>query len=113
MAEKINEKPIDFSLYKTASIVDLILFSIHSINLKKEKCTFGRLQKECFELFPKMFAFSEYPDWPDSRKLDRPLRTLRSQKLIKGTPKTVFTLTKKGKKRALEIREKLKQGKLL
>ncbi len=113
MARENNKKPIDSSLYKTASITDLILFGIHSVNFKKEKCTFERLQKECFELFPKVFSFSEHSNWPDSRKLDRPLRTLRNKNLVEGNPKTTFSLTKKGKKRALETREKLKQGKLL
>lgn len=99
-------------LYKNKSVNDLILFGIYSVITKKEKCTFERLSKECFALFPKAFSFPEYKKWPDSRKLDRPLRTLRKRKLITGNPKTSFSLTKLGKKSAEEIAKTFKQRKL-
>ena len=90
----------------------LILFSIYSVTSNREKCDFERLIKECFTLFPENFSFSKYPDWPDSRKLDRPLRTLRQRKLIKGDPKTFFTLTKTGQKIAIETAKNFRQRKL-
>ena len=99
-------------MYKKKSINDLILFSIHSIIEKKEKCVFERIMKECFTLFPKTFSFFQYPKWPDSRKLDRTLRTLRRKKLIKGSPKTIFSLTKTGKDTAKEIAKTFGQRKL-
>ena len=83
-------KIFDEELYKKAHIINLILFGINSVIENKEKCTFERLIKECFILFPQTFSFSQYPEWPDSRKLDRPLRTLRKRKLITGDPKTSF-----------------------
>ncbi len=95
------------------SVNDLILFCIHSVNFGGEKCSFERLVKECFTFFPKTLAFARYPIWPDSRKLDRPLRALRDEKLIIGDPKTIFMLTEKGQKKALAIAKSLKQGKLL
>jgi len=49
---------------------------------------------------------------PDSRKIDRPLRTLRKRRLIKGDPKTFFTLTKTGQKIAEEIATTFRQRKL-
>jgi len=110
MAKKI--KAFDEALYKKVRIVDLILFSIYSVMENKEKCTFERLTKECFTLFPKAFDFSSHPKWPDSRKLDRPLRTIRKMKLISGNPKTSFSLTKNGKKRAEEISKVFRQRKL-
>ena len=94
------------------SIFDLILFSIFSLTSNREKCDFERLIKECFTLFPETFSFSKYPQWPDSRKLDRPLRTLRQRKLIKGDPKTFFSLTKAGQKIAIEIAKTFRQRKL-
>jgi len=94
------------------SIFDLILFSIFSLTSNREKCDFERLIKECFTLFPETFSFSKYPQWPDSRKLDRPLRTLRQRKLIKGDPKTSFSLTKTGQKMAIEITKTFRQRKL-
>jgi len=99
-------------LYKGKSVNDLILFAIHSINNKRQKCTFEKLIKECFTLFPRAFSFSKYKKWPDSRKLDRPLRALRNKKMITGDPKTYFSLTKNGEKSAEEIVRTLKQTKL-
>jgi hypothetical protein len=95
------------------SVNDLILFCVHFIILNNEKCTFERLVKECFTLFPDTLKFERYPIWPDSRKLDRPLRFLRKERLIIGDPKSYFILTKQGEKRALEMSKVLKQGKLL
>lgn len=95
------------------SVNDLILFCIHSVVLDNEKCSFERLVKECFTLFPDTLKFERYPIWPDSRKLDRPLRFLRDAKLIIGGPKSYFILTKQGEKKAAEIEKILRQGKLL
>lgn len=92
---------------------DLILFSIHSVILNNEQCSFDRLVKECFILFPDAVKFLRYPIWPDSRKLDRPLRALRKEKLIIGDPKSYFKLTDGGVKRAVQIDKVLRQGKLL
>ncbi|MFC1663572.1 hypothetical protein ACFL0A_00350 [Patescibacteria group bacterium] len=106
------KKTFDEGLYKRIRINDLILFSIFSVVEKKEKCTFERLIKECFVLFPKIFSFFEHPKWPDSRKLDRPLRDLRSKRLITGEPKTFFSLTKTGKNLAEETLKIFRQKKL-
>lgn len=94
------------------SINDLIIFALFSATTKKEKCSFEELIKECFNLFPKAFSFSKFPKWPDARKLDRPLRALRKKKLINGSPKTYFYLTKTGKKIAEEMMETLRQRRL-
>ncbi len=99
--------------YKKTSVNDFILFAIYSVLLNKEICTFERLIKECFTLFPKTFGFSNYPQWPDARKLDRPLRFLRNRKLIGGDPASFFYLTKKGKEISESLAKALKQGRLL
>ena len=109
----VKKKKSELFTYKKTSINDLILFGINSVTLDRRECTFERLIKECFDLFPKVFGFSEYPQWPDSRKLDRPLRTLRKRKLIIGDPTVAFSLTKQGRKRVAEITKILRQGKLL
>lgn len=100
-------------IYKNSPIHDLIIFAIYSIVNKGQKCTFEKLVKKCFDLFPKAFSFSRNSKWPDSRKLDRPIRTLRKRKLITGDPKGYFSLTKQGKKQALEIAKVFHQRKLL
>jgi hypothetical protein len=58
-------------------------------------------------LFPKAFGFSRYPEWPDSLKFDRPLRTLRGRNWIVGGAKTMFSLTKFGEAVAEETENTL------
>jgi len=106
------KKSFDKELYKNLGINELILLGIYSIVNNGEKCTFERLVKESFNLFPEAFCFSKYPQWPDSRKLGRSLRTLRQRKLIKGDPKTLFSLTKTGQKIAIETAKTFRQRKL-
>jgi len=108
----MRKKSFDEDLYKGMGINNLILFCIFSIAEKKEKCTFERLMQECFSLFNKVFSFQNFPKWPDSRKLDRPLRSLRKRKLILGDPRNLFSLTKFGKKTAEEISKTFSQKKL-
>ena len=88
----------------------MIVFSIYSVKNKGEECTFERLVKECFILFPEVFSFKRYPEWPDSLKFDRPLRSLRAEGLIVGSSRTEFTLTKYGEKIAKDTKTAL-QGK--
>jgi hypothetical protein len=107
MLQKQTEKYLNFS------VNDLILFCIHSVVLNNEQCSFERLIKECFTLFPETLKFPRYPIWPDARKLDRPLRALRKEKLIIGDPKNYFMLTKTGEQKANEVAKILRQGKLL
>ncbi|XOB46302.1 MAG: hypothetical protein ACKKMV_02530 [Candidatus Nealsonbacteria bacterium] len=104
---------LEEELYKKVSINDLILFGILSIADSNKKCSFEILVHKCFTLFPRVFFLSKYPKWPDTRKLDRPLRALRNGKMITGNPKTFFILTKKGRKRALEVANVFRQKKLL
>lgn len=107
-----KKKSFDEEVYSKMGINQLILFCIYSVNSKQEKCTFERLIEECFTFFPKAFSFSSYSNWPDSRKLDRPLRTLRKRKLVKGDPKTFFTLTSQGNKKAKDLARFFSQKRL-
>jgi len=91
------------------SLNDLIIFSIYSL---QRECPLEELVKECFSLFPENFSFSKIKKWPDSRKLDRPLRSLRAKKIITGDPRTFFSLTKTGKKMAEDISKTFRQRKL-
>lgn len=113
MKKAKKAKAFDERLYKNVSFNDLILFGIYSVIQNKEKCTFERLVRECFALFPRAFSFPRYSRWPDSRKFDRPLRTLRERGLIIGSPRTSFSFTESGEKIAEETVKALKQGKLL
>ena len=94
---------------KKKSLNDLIIFCLYSL---EKKCSFEELVKKCFSLFPEFLSFPKIKQWPDSRKLDRPLRGFRKKKLIIGSPKTFFSLTKLGKKRAEEIAKSFGQIKL-
>ncbi|MBU0546571.1 MAG: hypothetical protein ABH876_00415 [Patescibacteria group bacterium] len=108
MKEAFNEQ-----LYKKIPINNLILFGIHLVLNKEKECRFEELTKKCFALFPKIFSLHNNPNWPDTRKLDRPLRMLRNKKLIIGNPQDSFSLTSSGKKIALEIANTLTQKRLL
>jgi len=107
-----KKKVFDEEVYRKLGVNNLILFSIYSLISKKKKCTFEELMKECFTLFPKVFSFSRFSQWPDARKLDRPLRFLRKRKLIEGDPKTSFSLTKLGENSVKDVVRFLTQKKL-
>ena len=76
----MEKASIEEGLYKRVSINNLILFGIYSVIDTKKKCSFGILTQKCFNLFPQIFFLSQCSKWPDTRKLDRPLRTLRRKK---------------------------------
>ncbi|MBA7682421.1 hypothetical protein ES703_90771 [subsurface metagenome] len=84
--------------YQSIQVQRLIVFSMYSIIKNSEECTFERLVKECFTLFPRKFGFYRYPEWPDSLRLDRQLRTLRTKGWIIGGAETIFSLTRFGEK---------------
>lgn len=84
------------------TLSDLILYSIYRIEKQGNECTFERLVFETFTLFPRKFSFYTY-NLPDSLKLDRQLRTLRKEKLVKGNNTFGFTLTNIGLKQASQI----------
>jgi len=114
MARKAKQKSLKkVYLDENAKIGDLILFSMFSLEKDGKKCAFENIMKKCFELFPVTFRFSRKFTWPDSRKIDRPLRSLREQDLIKGNPKNSFSLTKKGKATIQETIKRARQTKLL
>jgi hypothetical protein len=80
----MDKKTYEKKIYEQLNISDLILFSIYLIKKNREVCTFERLVAECFNNFPKVFCFRRYPNWPDSGKLDRPIRTFRERGLVIG-----------------------------
>jgi len=99
--------PFDEKVYERIAIGKQIVFAIYSVNRNGEECSFERLVKECFTLFPKTFGFYRYPEWPDSLRLDRALRTLREKGWITGSAKTVFSLTRFGEQVAREVERTL------
>ena len=73
--------------------------------------SFEDLLNECFTQFPTRFSFPHYA-WPDARKLDRPLRYLRDEKLL-SFENDILSLTKKGRTQARQLGKLLRQKKLL
>jgi len=104
----MNSLKFTEDLYKNIPNEYLIILGIQSIIRNGEECSFERLVKECFTLFPKAFGFSRYPEWPDSLKFDRPLRTLRERGWIIGSARTQFSLTIFGESVVKEAMELLK-----
>ncbi|MBA7582061.1 hypothetical protein ES708_23981 [subsurface metagenome] len=91
--------------YTQVDIHSLILICIEDVISSKSDCTFERLVYECFANYPKVFGLFRYPQWPDSNKLDRPLRKLRERGLIVGSPKLGFSLTEDGKHKVSRVRK--------
>jgi len=107
------DKNFDQRIYSKIEIGRLMVFAMRSILSSGEECTFERLVKECFSLFPKSFCLFRYPQWPDSDKLGRPLRNLREKRgWVTGSPKTGFTLTKFGERIATEVGHQLEGTKV-
>lgn len=79
------------------SLDNMILLSLFSVLETKNVCSFSDLVKECFTRYPTYFSLSEIPEYPDSLKLDRPLRSLKYKGLLKGSPRTNLSFTKAGK----------------
>jgi hypothetical protein len=93
--------------YTQVDIHSLILVCIDNVISNNNDCTFERLVYECFTNYPKVFSLFRYPQWPDSNKLDRPLRKLRERGLIVGSPKLGFLLTEDGKRKVPGIRKNI------
>jgi len=93
--------------YMQVDIHSLILMCIDNVISNNDDCTFERLVHECFINYPKVFSLFRYPQWPDSNKLDRPLRKLREKGFIVGSPKLGFLLTEDGKHQVSRIRKVL------
>lgn len=93
--------------YTQVDIHSLILVCIDNVISNNDDCTFERLVYECFSNYPKVFSLFRYPQWPDSNKLDRPLRKLRERGYIVGSPKLGFLLTEDGKHQVSRIRKTL------
>ena len=84
---------------ESLSTTEIVLLCLDSVLRKtKKKCTFGELVKECFNSYPSLFALTDVPKWPDTLKLDRPLRKLREKGYISGSPVTYYTITNFGYK---------------
>ncbi len=105
-----NTKKYPEKLYTNISIRDLIVVGIYFVLVKENSCTFERLVAECFTRFPKVFGFKRYPQWPDSLKFDRNLRTLRERGLVIGSSRGYLSLTKFGKQKALDIKKILEKN---
>jgi len=99
-------------VYKKVNINDLILVSLFRLETLNQKSSFEKLFRQCFDVFPAKFSLKDYPDLPDSRKLDRTLRSLRAMKMIRGSPKESFSLTAIGRKRAFQTMSFFRQKKL-
>jgi len=78
----------------------------------KKRLKFEDLANKCFNDFPQVFCLKGYPELIDTRKLDRPLRSLRKDGLIKGSPDSFFSLTEKGRKLGEELSKVIYQRKL-
>ena len=87
-----------------SSLEDMILICIDNVIKTNKKCSFGNLVKECFLKYPKYFSLNDVPEYPDSLKLDRPLREMRQKGIIIGSPVTYYSITDFGKPHLANIK---------
>jgi len=80
---------INDQIDKKIPINDLILLSIYLLEKEGKQCDFESLIERCLKLSPESVSFKRN-NWPDSRKIDRPLRSLRKEDLIKKHLKKNF-----------------------
>ncbi|MCJ7804242.1 hypothetical protein MUP35_00705 [Patescibacteria group bacterium] len=90
----------------TYSLEELILLGIQNTIEKKKKCSYGDLINELFSKYPGIFSIADYLKWPDTLKLDRPLRSLRSDRLITGSPITFYSLTPLGQEKTRQLKKR-------
>lgn len=90
----------------TYSLEELILLGMQELIEKKKKCSYGDLIHKLFSKYPGIFSIADYPKWPDTLKLDRPLRSLRSDRLITGSPITFYSLTLLGQERIRQLKRR-------
>jgi hypothetical protein len=107
VVKPMNDKIVSSEVYEKLGMQDLIVYAIYSVTKSGEVCTYERLIKECYEKFPKTFSLKNYPSWPDSLKLDRPLRTLRQKGFVIGSTRGNFELTRFGLDLAHDIESTL------
>ncbi len=96
-------------IYIKTKIGDLILVALSGF--KDKEVSFENLLERCFSLFPNRFSFLEHTEWPDARRLGRPLRLLREDGLVGGS-RDGFIIMKKGREVAAQALRLLKQGRL-
>lgn len=111
--EKKGKAPEKTMLCEGLGRQELILLSMIFLKSSDEKIKFEDIFEKIYQLFPELISFPNKLSLPDSRKIDRPLRILRSKNLIEGKPKKGFSLTKKGETRAKELAKHARQAKLL
>lgn len=112
---KPKPKPFAEEQYIDLLLTDLVLYSLFSLTTKGVEGTFENLVAESYELFPKKFSLPGYPEYPDSRRVEREIRRMSgglpsegSSGLVKGNLKTNFNLTENGLNKLTEIQQKLK-----
>lgn len=77
-----------------------------AIESRQEPCTHERLVAECFKQFPEHFALRDYPQWPDSARVNKTwLRCRTDRGWLSGNAKRLF-LTPLGR----EVAERLRDG---
>ncbi len=100
----------DFSsdIYTNIGLDQLLVYSVYRVISMNEECTFERLVYECFILFPKVFGFIRYPDWPDSSRINKSwLRCRTDRGWLTGKIKEGFRLTASGENIARKVEQVL------
>jgi len=104
--EKAGAKSLELK-YEKIGLDRLLVYCAKKIIDRGDDCTFEALVYECFSLFPRKFSLANYPEWPDSARVDKSWRRCRSDKgWLYGTAKEGLKITEAGREIALST-EKL------
>jgi len=110
--ENKSKKISQIKDYSKFNIDELFIYALYHLIQRKKNWSIENLIAECFQLFPKKFGMHLYPQWPDSRRVEKSWRRCRSdKKWLIGKPGSGFKLTPIGEKIAREIERKLFQHK--
>ena len=107
--KKEKAEPFPENTYQNISLDNLLLYSIFSLEKKNIECRFENIVAESFELFPSKFSLHGYPEYPDARRVFNALMRASGglptskEKLVSGSMKDIFRLTKEGLERIKSI----------
>jgi len=98
--------------YEAIGVDQLLTYCVKQVLNNQEECTLERLIYECYTRFPRKFALSRYPQWPESTRLYRSWRRCQGvNKWLTGSAQEGFRITKKGEPIVQEIGVKLQDPK--
>lgn len=87
-------------MYATLPAVDLVVFSVYSLQADGRPAAVEEIVSACFRLFPSRFSLRNYFYWPDSALILSHLREAKEKGDLKSHPTDGFGVKVKGRQTA-------------